>query len=415
MFIPHLSTKALSFCAATVLSLATTFVPVPAAHAAGYGSLSDEQKLVAEAWRLVDNSFLDRTFGGQDWFQLRQKYVKQQKYKDPAQAQAAVQEMVQSLGDKYTRYLSPSKYQSIVDSATGTLAGVGIEISQNKDTGRIYASDVEVDAPASRGGIRPNDVFVEVDGTRFVDGTSTPDDVALKLRGPEKSKVGVVMERNGETLDFILTREPIKITAVRPYMSTVPGIGKVGVVRIKSFSGTTAETVAQALQNLQTQGAKAYVVDVRGNPGGLLPGGVATASLFLPENKPVVFVVNKSGVVDAQTTLTTGMLADESIPVVVLVDGATASAAEVFTAAMKENNRAVIAGEQTFGKGVVQTIRGLSDNNGGVAITVARYETTQHHDINLQGIPVTVSTKIDCPKDDAVACLDSSVFQQKKP
>jgi carboxyl-terminal processing protease len=140
-----------------------------------------------------------------------------------------------------------------------------------------------------------------------------------------------------------------------------------------------------------------------------LPGGVDTASLFLKSNDPVVFVVNKKGIVDAQSALATGM--DTESPLVVLVDSATASAAEVFTAALQENGRATVAGEQTFGKGIVQTIRELSDNNGGVAITVARYETPQHHDINKQGIPVDVPTSVSCPKDDATACLDAKVFR----
>ena len=157
-----------------------------------------------------------------------------------------------------------------------------------------------------------------------------------------------------------------------------------------------------------------WILDCRGNPGGLLPGGVDTAALFLPENAPVVFVVNKQGVVDAQRTLGRGVYAaaeendtnDKVLPVTVLVDGNTASAAEVFTAALQENGRAVIAGQTTFGKGVVQTIRELSNrSHGGLAITVARYETPQHHDINQRGIPVDVPTPVDCPKTDAALCV----------
>ena len=302
-----------------------------------------------------------------------------------------------------------------MDAATGTLAGVGIEISVNAE-GKVIASDVEDQSPAQAGGIRPGDVFLEVDGTKF-DGSDggaaapTPDDVALKLRGPKGSKVGVVMERNGKILDYILTRQPITITAVKSYVSNMSGIGKVGVIRIKSFSGTTAATVSEKLQDLKKQGCKSFVIDCRGNPGGLLPGGVDTAALFLDANQPVVFVVNKNGVVDAQATLGPGI--DLDSPLVLLVDSGTASAAEVFTAALKENGRAVVAGSQTFGKGIVQTIRSLSDNRGGVAITVARYETPQHHDINKQGIPVDVTTPVDCPKDDATACLKASVFQQQ--
>lgn len=395
-----------------LLNLSAAGVLVPTASAADYNSLSDEQKAVAEAWRLVDYSYLDRTFNGQDWFKLRQNMVKA-KYKSSDEAQSAIASMVGTLGDRYTRYLSPAKYQSIVDSATGTLAGVGVEISTNKQ-GQVIVADVEPNSPAFNAGLQPDDVFIEVDGTRFVDVAGpapTPDDVATKLRGPEGSRVGVTVSRSGDTVDYIVTRKPIKITSVKSYMSASPvqGVdGKVGVIRIKSFSGTTASTVQEQYSELAKNGAKAFVLDVRGNPGGLLPGGVETASLFLDNGKPVVYVVDKRGVIDAQSTLKPGI--DMESPLIVLVDSNTASAAEVFAAALKENDRAVIAGEQTFGKAVIQTIRGLSNNNGGIAITVARYETPKRNDINKAGIAVNLPASVECPKTDATACLPPKPF-----
>jgi carboxyl-terminal processing protease len=296
------------------LALALAVATASPATALSYDSFTEEQKVVAEAWRLVDNSFLDRTFNGQDWFKLRQEYIKQTKYESREEAHEAIDRMVSTLGDKYTRYLSPAKYQSIFDTATGTLAGVGIEIATDSN-GLVMASDIEDKSPAKAAGILSGDLFVEVDGIVF-DAKSTPDDVAVNLRGPIGSKVGVVMERNGKKLDFIVTRQPITITAVRSHLSTVPGIGKVGVIRIKSFSGTTASTVASQFKDLKKQGAQSFVIDVRGNPGGLLPGGVETASLFLDADKPVVYVVNKKGVVDAQSTFTAG--ADLESPLVIL-------------------------------------------------------------------------------------------------
>lgn len=377
------------------------------ALAADYASLTDEQKTVAEAWRIVDNNFIDRSFNNQDWFQMRQDAVKK-KYKSNQEALDAIDKIVSSLGDKYTRYLPQSKYRSIVDAATGTLAGIGVEISMNKDTGIIYASDVEPTSPAMVGGIKRGDVFVEVDGTKMNDGTATPDDVASKLRGPERSRVGIVMERDGKTQDFILTRQPITITSVRSYMSSVNGPAKVGVVKIKSFSGTTTEKVQSAIEDLKKQGAQDIVIDLRNNPGGLLPGGTDTAGLFLENNKPLVFVVDKKGVVDAQSTFQDGVAVDT--PLAILVNANTASAAEVMTAALKDNGRATIVGEQTFGKGIIQTIRQLSNDNGGVAVTVARYETPLHNDINKQGIPVDI--KVDCTGDDAGVCVPSSAFKK---
>jgi len=382
------------------------------ASASDYGSLTAEQKAVAEAWRVVDNSFIDRTFNGQDWFQMRQQAVKQ-KYKSMEEARNNIAFMIDKLGDKYTRYLPPDKYQSLVDSATGTLAGVGVEISTTADGKKVIAADVEENSPASRAGIQPNDVFLQVGGYVLTE-SSTPDDVASRLRGPAGSKVDVVVERpsNGKTIDAIVTREQYTVTSVKGYISDkVPGLGKVGVIRIKSFSGTTALKVTEMLQDLKRKGAQAFVLDVRRNPGGLLPGGVDTASLFLDANQPIVFTITKSGLVDAQETLKAGL--DIDSPLVVLVDAKTASAAEVMTAALKENGRATVVGQEsttTFGKGIVQTIKAMSNNNGGIAVTVARYETPKHNDINKQGIAVDFTIP-ECTSQDAASCLPANVFK----
>ncbi|KAL3822629.1 hypothetical protein ACHAXA_006414 [Cyclostephanos tholiformis] len=388
-------------------------LPSPAAYASDYASFTPEQRLVAEAWRTVDNVYIDRTFNHQDWFQMRQDAVLNRKYDSMEEARGEVERMLATLGDRYTRYLPPAKYDSIVNAATGNLYGVGVELATIGGDGtnsRVVASDVEPSGPAMRGGLRPGDVFVEVDGVRFDDGSATPDDVASVVRGPEGSKVGVVVERDGRVLDFILTREPIKITSVRGYIGEKAGVsGKVGVVRIKNFSGTTSDAVRAEIEGLKKKGAANIVLDLRGNPGGLLPGGVDTASLFLESNRAVVYVVNKNGIVDAQCTLADGI--DLDTPLVLLVDRNTASAAEVMTAALKENKRAVVAGEQTFGKGIVQTIRQLEGgDNGGVAVTIARYETPDHHDINKQGIPVDLKASVDCGKEDALSCLPKEAF-----
>jgi len=404
-FIDTSSSLKVSFASA-ILSFSLVFGgPSLDANAASYGSMSDEQRAVAEAWRVVDNSFIDRTFNNLDWFEERQKSLKA-KYKSPVEAQDAIEKLMSKLGDKYTRYLPPAKYESLVNSATGTLAGVGCELNTNKD-GFVIASDVEANSPASNGGIKPKDVFVEVGGTSFSKG-NTPDEVANQLRGPEGSKVGIVVERDGKKLDFILTRAKITVTSVKTYLSDKSGVGKVGVIRIKSFSGTTASTVSDAINDLKKKGAKAFVIDLRNNPGGLLPGGVDTAGLFLDADKPIVFVVSKTGYIDSQKTLVPGIDLDD--PLVVYVNGNTASASEVMTAALKENDRATIVGEQTFGKGIIQTIKPLSNDYGGVAVTIAKYETPKHNDINKQGIPVDVEVP-ECDSDDAVSCLPSSSFK----
>jgi len=393
--------------ATLALAMSLSFVSIASpepALAKDYDSLSPEQKMVAEAWRTVDSTYLDRTFNGQDWFQMRKDLVNK-KYKSMGEAENDVAAMMSKLGDKYTRYLTPAKYQSMVDSATGTLAGVGVEIATNKDE-FVIVSDVEPGSPAEKAGLLPKDVFLEGGGAKF-DKTATPDDVALKLRGPVGSKVGITVLREGtETKDFIIERQPIKVTSVRSYIAEANK--EVGVIRIKSFSSTTSATVKEAFVELKSKGAKSILFDLRSNPGGLLPGGVETASLFLESNKPVVYVVSNKGVISAQETFENGF--DTETKLTILVDHNTASAAEVFTAAMKENGRAKVIGEQTFGKGIIQTIRELSDGNGGVAVTVARYETPNHNDINKSGIAVDQAVGVECAKNDALACLPTGLL-----
>jgi C-terminal processing protease CtpA/Prc len=157
----------------TILTLSILLQPILPATAADYASFSDEQRFVAEAWRTVDNAYIDRTFNHQDWFKLRQDAIKK-KYKNMAEAQTEVENILGSLGDRYTRYLPPAKYDSIVNAATGNVYGVGVELAQDKEGMKVIASDVEPSGPAAKGGLKPNDVFVEVDGERFDDGKATP-------------------------------------------------------------------------------------------------------------------------------------------------------------------------------------------------------------------------------------------------
>lgn len=432
VIVPKRRNKTNVVASAILASILLTTTLTQPAMASDYKSFTPEQLFIAEVWRTVDNVYIDRTFNHQDWFKVRQTALAQ-KYDTMEEARSVAESMLSSLGDKYTRYLPPAKYDSMVNAATGNLVGVGVELASTAPTTssstntatttaqllRIVVADVEPNGPADKGGLRPGDVFLEVDGTKFdYSNIITPDDVANVVRGPLGSKVGVVVERDGKVFDFILKREPIKITSVRSYVANNNnnmggGGNKVGVIRIKNFSGTTSETVKNEILTLkEKQGVTTFILDVRGNPGGLLPGGVDTASLFLKANKPVVYVVNKNGIVDAQSTLVDGV--DSTSPLIVLVDKNTASAAEVMTAALKENHRATIAGQQTFGKGIVQTIRQLDEGeNGGVAVTIARYETPDHHDINKQGIPVDVETDVDCAKDDALSCLTKEAFSFK--
>jgi len=365
--------------------------------------LTDEQQLVADVWKRVDKLFLDRTFNGQDWFALRQAALKKP-YKTTAQVYEGIKAMLEPLGDPYTRFLPPSQYDSLFGLATGSVAGVGVSLQIDPATQELTAAEVEKGSPAEAAGLRAGDKLL------YVDGQATTgllvDDCANLLRGPAGTKVGVVARgKGGESKDVIITRQLIKIQSVEALTANKGG-KKVGVIRIRSFSQTTADTVAAELEKLEKEGISAVVIDLRGNPGGFLGGGIDTARLFLPAYEKIVSVVGKTGIVEEYQTTDEGR--ETTKPLFVVVDKRTASASEVLSAALKENSRAKLVGEKTFGKGVVQTIEQVGQN-AGVSVTIAAYSTPLGNNINKKGIDVDIPSTCEAT-DKAVQCLPEGVL-----
>eukprot|EP00180_Rhodochaete_pulchella_P000721 Plantae.Rhodophyta-Rhodochaete_pulchella.ctg15517.p1 GENE.Plantae.Rhodophyta-Rhodochaete_pulchella.ctg15517~~Plantae.Rhodophyta-Rhodochaete_pulchella.ctg15517.p1 ORF type:complete len:463 (-),score=63.82 Plantae.Rhodophyta-Rhodochaete_pulchella.ctg15517:8-1309(-) len=374
----------------------TQVVPAPPpVHA-----LSEEQKLVAEAWRIVDQGFVDRTFNNQDWFKIRMKAVKHQ-YHDMNQAYEGIRLMLAKLDDVYTRFLSPEQYGSITSAATGEVAGVGIELFPARVDGEIVVMSPVDDSPAFRGGVKPNDAITEIDGEDLA-GLS-PDEAAGRVRGAPGTSVVLTLRRAAEDdIRISLKRQALKLKSVRAELRD----GKTGYIRVKQFNSNTADDAFAALEDLKSKGAQRYVLDLRNNPGGYFPGGVDVARYFLKSGSPIVYVVNNKGIPDEYDTSRDGFLANE--PLVLLVNKGTASASEILAGCLKDNHRAKLIGEKTFGKGVVQTLTELSDGSG-IAVTVARYETPLHNDINKKGIEPDVA--VDCPvESDWTACVPSNAF-----
>ena len=295
---------------------------------------------------------------------------------------------------------------------------VGVELVP-LDDGSTKIVHLEEGAPAADSGLLPGDVVVNVDGTDSK-GLSA-DEVALLLRGKADTKASVRVQRRpvdatsggrGELLDFTIVRRPFKLREVAFSVEKVRG-KRVGVISAKSFSQNTRAQVTQAMEAFHTQGSQvdSIVLDLRNNGGGLLQGGVETAALFLPPGKVVVFVVDKTGREAAEMVLPQSVISTDSelpdlrTPLYILVNSNTASAAEVLAAALKENGRATLVGEQTFGKGVIQTLSALR-GGAGVAVTIAQYETPLHNNINKKGIPVDKALP-DCkPLDAASVCVE---------
>lgn len=221
-------------------------------------------------------------------------------------------------------------------------------------------------------------------------------DVADLLKGPEQSQVTVRILRPGSNKpeDVVLARERVAIKAVTSGVCpSSPGIGgpesAVGYVRLQAFNTKTTEEFREALKALQAKGVSKLVIDLRNNTGGFFPSSVEIARLFLNKGD-IVLVADSEGVRDIYSA--TGVAIETERPVTLLVNKGTASAAEVLTGALKDNRRATVAGETTFGKGLIQTIVDLSDGSG-VAVTVAKYQTPSGTDINRVGIAPDISLR----------------------
>lgn len=359
------------------IAVACTWLAPPAI------ALTDEQKFLAEVWRVVDRAYVDDTFNHQNWWLVRQKAMRQP-LTSREQAYTAAQQMLASLEDPFTRLLKPDQYRSLQTNTSGELTGVGLQIAQDSDTGKLRVIAPIAGSPADQAGIQPADAILKIDGVA-TEGLSL-DEAAERMRGPAGSQVVLTVEREGDPpKDLAVVRDRIALNPVIADLRTQSGPDgnpvKVGYVRLSQFNANATAEVAHAVHRLEKQGAEAYILDLRNNPGGLLQAGIEVARLWLDAGT-IVYTVNRQGVMGSFEATGQALTHD---PLVVLVNQGTASASEILAGALKDNDRARIVGEKTFGKGLIQSLFDLSDGSG-VAVTVAKYETPAHNDINKQGI-----------------------------
>jgi carboxyl-terminal processing protease len=357
-------------------------------------ALTEEQRLVAEAWRLVDRAYVDDTFNHQNWWLARQKALKQA-MPDHEAAYSVIQKMLAGLDDPFTRLLKPDQYRSLQTNTSGELTGVGLQISLDPDTSVLKVIAPIAGSPADRAGIKPADTILKIDGIATA-GLSL-DEAAERMRGETGSRVVLTIQRTGtEPNDVEVVRDRIALNPVsfelRTAMSQAKDSpeAKIGYIRLTQFNANATAEVSHAIALLENQGANAYVLDLRSNPGGLLQSGIEIARLWLDEGT-VVYTVNRQGIEGSFETTGHSLTKD---PLVVLVNQGTASASEILAGALKDNKRATIIGERTFGKGLIQSLFDLSDG-AGLAVTVAKYETPDHIDINKQGIKPDIVVPID--------------------
>ena len=353
------------------------------------GAISDSPKeVIDQVWQIVYRDYLDSSgkFTDDRWRQLRKDLLKKS-YGGEEESYEAIRGMLDSLDDPYTRFLDPKEFKEMRIDTSGELMGVGIQISLDKDTKELIVVSPIEGTPASRAGVQSKDVIVSIDGTS-TKGMTTEDAVKL-IRGPEGTEVILGLRRKGDVINVPLTRARIEINAVKKALNTSPDGSKIGYIRLKQFNANASREMRDAIQELEDQGAVGYVLDLRSNPGGLLEASVDIARQWLNEGI-IVSTRTREGIRDVRRA--TGSAITEK-PMVVLINQGSASASEIVSGALQENDRAQLIGKTTFGKGLVQAVRGLSDGSG-MTVTIAKYLTPNGTDIHKNGIKPDIEAEI---------------------
>ncbi|BAZ16346.1 carboxyl-terminal protease [Calothrix sp. NIES-4071] len=350
-------------------------------------ALQDSPKaIVDQVWQLVNREYVDGKFNQQNWVAIRQDLLTKN-YSSRDEAYTAIRAALQKLGDPYTRFMDPKQYEALTSQTSGEVSGIGIRMEVDSKTKRLTVVEAIENSPALKAGIKPGDQIVAIDGK--LTQNMKVDDASKLIRGKAGTPVTLKLSRQGKSdFNLNLTRASIEVPTVR-YALRNEGQKRVGYIRLREFSAHAGDQMRKAIRDLSTKGADSYVLDLRGNPGGLLQASIEIARMWM-DNGSIVRTVDREGVSDE--TFKANRTALTNLPLAVLIDGNSASASEILTGALKDNKRAVVIGSQSFGKALVQSVHELADGSG-VAITIAHYYTPQGTDINHKGI--TPDVKID--------------------
>lgn len=374
---------------ATAAALSTVAVTGAGIHLSQSQALiqSGPKDTIDEVWQIINYQYVDQTFNHTDWQKIRQEYVKNASYEGTEDSYKAIREMLGKLEDPYTRFMNPEEFKNMQIDTSGELTGVGIQISADEKTGRLVVISPIEDTPAAEAGILAQDLIIKIDGID-TKGMDVNDAVGL-IRGERGTPVTLTISRNGKEQDYDIMRETIEIHPVRASIRDTK-LGKVGYIRLTTFNEHAAKDMQQAIAEQEQANVAAYVLDLRSNPGGLLYASIDIARMWIDQGT-IVSTVDRQGISDRESA-TNKALTDK--PLVVLVDGGSASASEILSGALKDNKRATLVGTKTFGKGLVQSVRPLGDGSG-LAVTIAKYLTPNGTDINKEGIPPDVIVKLD--------------------
>ncbi len=338
---------------------------------------SSPKELVDEVWQVINREYVDGTFNRVDWLATRRKYLSRD-YASQAEAYRAIREMLRSLDDPYTRFMDPEQFKSMQIDTSGELQGVGIQLGMDEDTKKLTVIAPIEDSPAAKAGLRAKDIITSIAG-KSADGMDINEAVAL-IRGPVGTTVKLGIKRGDRAFEVELTRAKIELHPVEAALRDSPD-GKVGYIRLRQFNANASKDMRKTIREQLSQNVQGFILDLRSNPGGLLYSSAEIARMFV-DDATIVSTVDRNGESE-RLKANRQSLTDK--PLVVLVDGGSASASEILSGALRDNNRAVLIGTKTFGKGLVQSVHNLGDGSG-LAVTIAKYYTPNGTDINKAGI-----------------------------
>ncbi len=354
---------------AVVLGIVLSFVFSSVAFAYQPSELYDN------VWRLINMKYVDQTNNMQDWDSWRHKYDNYIKTDDDAYV--AIGTMIASLDDPYTKFLDPKDFAEETSSIKGSLKGIGIQIATKE--GKLMVIAPIEDSPAEKAGLLAEDEILEINGisTKGI----TIDKAADKIRGEEGTTVTLLVKRKDAVQKYTIVRKEIELKAVSTKIPNNVNLSEdVGYIRLSSFISKNAGKEFEDIL-IKFRNKKGFIIDLRSNPGGLLTNAIYISNLLLP-NGIIVSTVDRDGYKETQKA---SRMPVTNKPLVVLINKGSASASEILSGALKDNKRAVLVGEKSFGKGLVQEINRLPDNSG-VNITIQKYLTPNGTDINKKGI-----------------------------
>lgn len=403
------SLKAMGSDHVKVAAIATlSLIGIPAFTLTAHAVLQDNPKEVLDqAWQIVNHNYVDPEFNQTNWREVRHQLLNRS-YSSREEAYEALREALKLLEDPYTRFMSPEEFQAFNRSNRGELTGVGLQLRLDEETQALTVVRPIGNSPAAAAGIQPGDRILQIDAQSTAE--MTVEAAAGLIRGEPNTQVRLLLQRqDGAPFEVTLTRARIELPAVTSSVR-VEDNHRVGYIRLNKFDANSAAQMRQAIADLQEQQVDEFVLDLRDNPGGRLDQGIAIARMWLDQGD-IVRTVDRRGQARQTRANRTALT---NLPLAVLVNGNSASASEILTGALKDNQRAVIVGSQTFGKALVQSVNPLSDGSG-LNVTIARYFTPSGVDINRRGITPDVVVELTEEQQKQLAANPMAIGTEQDP